>query len=169
MTVERDRWQCLVVLLELGKECRGLYLCLAKWKCLELALTYCTLLPIQESCKSPPPADARNRLIFSLRWRKKKCLSTCIRSSMLRTREAFSLSGVSGERVSERNRQGRRGKVNEAVSLVREPFHHSLCCETVPLLWLSDANCSEESNLLSAVYWMPPWEDLRQHKMGSFA
>lgn len=51
-----------------------------------------------------------------------------------------------------RSRGRERGKVSEAVSRDREPFHHSLCCETVPLLGLSDANCWEESILPSAVF-----------------
>ena len=96
------------------------------------------------------------------RWdeEKKKCLSTCIRSSTLRTREAFSLSGVfrrKSEWVRERNREEEEeeeeeGKRTSQRAWFREPFHQSLCCETVPLLGLSDANCSEESVLLSAVY-----------------
>lgn len=67
-----------------------------------------------------------------------------------------------------REKQRGRGRVNEAVSLVQEPFHHSLCCETVPLLGLSDANCSGESILLSSVYWLPLWEDLRHTQNGQF-
>lgn len=59
--------------------------------------------------------------------------------------------------------------MSEALSLVWEPFHHSLCRETVPLLGLGDASRSKESVLLSAVYWLPLREDLGKYKMGNFA
>ena len=68
---------------------------------------------------------------------------------------SFQLKWIIQEKEKERNRHGGRGKVNEAASVFREPFHHSLCCETIPLHRLSKANCSEESILLSAVYWLP--------------
>lgn len=58
--------------------------------------------------------------------------------------------------------------MSEALSLVWEPFHHSLCL-TVPLLGLGDASRSKESVLLSAVYWLPLREDLGKYKMGKFA
>lgn len=63
--------------------------------------------------------------------------------------------------MGEKQKGRERGNASESASFVWEPFHHSLCCETVPLLGLSDANCSKESILLSAVYWLPLREDIK--------
>lgn len=73
------------------------------------------LLSIEESCKILVATNASSGLIFSVRWRKKKCLSTCIRSSIPRTREAFSLSGVF-KREQVREEQTRRKRESERGS-----------------------------------------------------
>lgn len=94
-----------------------------------------------------------------------KRLSICICSSMLNLSVEVEYSRMRGS--EKQNRLGGREKEWEAVSSI-QPFHHLLSCETVPLLGFSDANCSEESVLLSAVFWLPLWEDLRQNRVGNF-
>lgn len=103
-------------------------LCLKNGERWELAPTwYCTSSPEEEALRLLMPEVGS----FSIRWRKKKGLSSCICSATPRTREAFSLStAFRGRRERGRNRQGGRGKGNEAASLVLETFHHCL-------VWLS--------------------------------
>lgn len=76
-----------------------------KMKMLRTGTHILYLLSTEESCKSRIPSDARNRLIFSQRWRKKMSFNL----HLLFNAESFSWSGVfKSKREWETKQTGRK-------------------------------------------------------------
>lgn len=93
------------------------------------------LLSVEESCRKPSPYRRQKQAHFLTEMKQKRNVFQPASAPPCWEQGTLSVEvEYSGERASERETdREEEGKVNEAARLVREPFHHSLCCETVPL------------------------------------
>lgn len=127
------------------------------------------LLSTEESCETSLPPEIQTHCLSEMEKKKEReKLSACIHSYVLGTREAFSLSGVFREKKEQTREKETGGKW--AMDWARFGKHFiTRSLSDCPTARLTFANCSGESILLSPVYRLPIWEDLRQHGMSNFA